>query len=223
MTENKKPIAGWYLPLKDKHFERYLLHSINQNGVGDYQKAQRLKSFEYLSHKNIAIDIGACVGFWTKDLCENFKNVICFEPAPVNAECLKLNLENYENYRLYKIGLSNTTGTQKLMVSEEGIGSNSLSDCNMNPKNFINIPTKKLDDFQFRNISYIKMDVQFHELEVLEGSVKTLKKNSPVLCIECARRNEDELNYVKKIISLLKKLNFKIVGGLGKELFFKKE
>jgi len=85
MTENNELIAGWYLPLKDKHFERYILHSINQNGVGDYQKAQRLKSFEYLSHKNIAIDIGACVGFWTKDLCENFKNVICFEPAPINA------------------------------------------------------------------------------------------------------------------------------------------
>ena len=187
------------------------------------KKSQSFKSVEYLMHKNIAIDIGVCFAVWTKNLFENFKYVICFEPAPVNAECLKLNLENYENYRLYKIGLSNTSGTKKWMVSEEGIGSNSLSDCNMNPKNFINIPTKKLDDFQFRNISYIKMDVQFHELEVLEGSVKTLKKNSPVLCIECARRNEDELNYVKKIISLLMKLNFKIVGGLGKELFFKKE
>ena len=223
MTENKKLIAGWYLPSKEKHFETYLLKNINKNGLGEYQKAQRVKSFEYLSHRNIAIDIGACVGFWTKDLCENFKNVICFEPAPSNAECLKLNLEQYDNYRLYKVGLSNTTGTKKLMISEEGIGSNSLSDSTMNPNNFINIPTKKLDDFKFRNVSYIKMDVQFHELEVLEGATKTLKYNSPVLCIECARRNAVELNYVKKIVSLLNKLNFKIIGGLGKELFFKKE
>jgi len=36
----------------------------------------------------------------------------------------------------------------------------------MKPNNFINIPTKKLDDFKFRNVSYIKTDVQFHELEV---------------------------------------------------------
>lgn len=223
MTENKKLIAGWYLPSKEKHFESYLVNSINKNGVGEYQKAQRIKSFQYLSHKNIAIDIGACVGFWTKDLCNTFKHVICFEPAPINAECLKLNLEHYKNYRLYKIGLSNTTGIKKLMISEEGIGSNSLSDEKMNQKNFINIPTKKLDDFKFTNVSYIKMDVQFHELEVLEGATETLKYNSPVLCIECCRRNEDELNYVKKIISLLNKLNFKIVGGLGKELFFKKE
>ncbi len=222
MIENKKLVAGWYLPLKEKHFESYLLKSINQNGVGEYQREQRSKSFSYLSHNNVAIDIGACVGFWTKDLCKNFKNVICFEPAPENAECLKLNLENYSNYRLYKVGLSNTTGNKKFMLSEEGIGSNSFSEYKMNPDNFINIPTKKLDDFKFRNVSYIKMDVQFHELEVLEGAEKTLKNNSPVLCIECARRNKDELNYVKKIVSLLNDLNFKIVGGLGKELFFKK-
>ena len=222
MIENKKLVAGWYLPSKEKHFESYLLRSINQKGVGEYQKEQRSKSFSYLSQNNVAIDIGACVGFWTKDLCENFKNVICFEPAPENAECLKLNLKNYSNYRLYKVGLSNTTGNKKFMISEEGIGSNSFSEYKMNPDNFLNIPTKKLDDFKFRNVSYIKMDVQFHELEVLEGAEKTLKNNSPVLCIECARRNEDELNYVKKIVFLLNELNFKIVGGLGKELFFKK-
>ena len=65
------------------------------------------------------------------------------------------------------------------------------------------------------------MDVQFHELEVLEGAIKTLKNNSPILCIECARRNNDELTYVKKIVNLLQKFDFKIVGGLGKELFLK--
>ena len=106
------------------------------------------------------------------------------------------------------------------MISEEAIGSNSLSDYKMNPNNFINIPTKKLDDFKFRNVSYIKMDVQFHELEVLEGAKKTLKNNSPVLCIECARRNEDELNYVKKIVSLLDKLNFKNYWWVRKRVIF---
>ena len=65
------------------------------------------------------------------------------------------------------------------------------------------------------------MDVQFHELEVLEGATKTLKNNSPILCIECARRNNHELVYVKKIVNLLQKFDFRIVGGLGKELFLK--
>ena len=220
--DNKKLIAGWYLPIKEKHFEKFLMDSKETNKVGEYQKEQRLESFKYLEHFNTAIDIGACVGFWTKDLCKKFSNVICFEPSPINAECLESNLKNYTNYKLYKIALSNVTGTKKLLISEEGIGSNSLNDPNMDTNKFINVPAKTIDSYNFRNLSYIKMDVQFHELEVLEGATKTLKLNSPVLCIECARRNEDELNYVKKIVSLLNKLNFKIVGGLRKELFFKK-
>jgi len=47
-----------------------------------------------------------------------------------------------------------------------------------------------LDDLNLQDIDYIKIDVQFHELEVIEGSIDTLKNNNPVLCIEAARRNE---------------------------------
>ena len=222
MEQNIKKIAGWFLPINEKHFESFLLTSAGPNKDGEYQKEQRLKSFTFLEHYNTAIDIGACVGFWTKDLCKKFSNVICFEPSPINAECLELNLKNYTNYKLYKVALSNVTGTKKLLISEEGVGSNSLSDPSMDSNKFINVPAKKIDEYNFRNLSYIKMDVQFHELEVLEGATKTLINNSPILCIECARRNKDELTYVKKIVHLVQKFDFKIVGGLGKELFFKK-
>ena len=53
-----------------------------------------------------------------RDLCEKFTNVICFEPSPQNAECLELNLKNYNNYKLYKVALSNTSGTKKLLISD---------------------------------------------------------------------------------------------------------
>ena len=35
------------------------------------------------------------------------------------------------------------------------------------------------------------------------------------------QKNEEELSYVKKIVKILDSLNYKIVGGLGKELYFK--
>ena len=222
MSNKIKKVEGWYLPSKEKHFVSYLLQNQNNENKGEYQKEQRAKSFSYVENYHLAIDIGACVGFWSKDLCKNFERVICFEPYRDSAECLQKNLKSFNNYKLYQIGLSNVNGTQKLMYSENGIGSNSISDKNMRENIFVPIPTKKLDDFNFRRISYIKMDVQFHELKVLEGAKKTLKTNSPVLCIECARRNDKELNYVNAIINFLKSLDYNIVGGLGKELFFKK-
>ena len=79
-----------------------------------------------------------------------------------------------------------------------------------------------LDELNLENVDYIKIDVQFHELEVIEGSVDTLNRNNPVLCIEAARRNEKELLYVKKFVQILENLKYRIVGGFGKELFFKK-
>ena len=84
------------------------------------------------------------------------------------------------------------------------------------------VEKKRLDDYNFMNVDYIKIDVQFYELNVLKGAYRTLKNNNPLLCIECARRNKEELEFVKKINEFLKKINYKIVGGVGKELFFKK-
>ena len=69
---------------------------------------------------------------------------------------------------------------------------------------------------------FLTIDVEGNELNVLQGAYKTLKNNNPLLCIECARRNKEELKFVKKINDFLKSIDYKIVGGIGKELFFKK-
>jgi len=46
----------------------------------EYQKIQRDNSITYVEKFNIAIDIGAYVAFWSKDLCKLFNKTICFEP-----------------------------------------------------------------------------------------------------------------------------------------------
>jgi len=217
-----KLVEGWYLPDGEKHFSYYLKEAKKSKFPREYQKLQRDKSIEFVDRFETAIDIGACVGFWTKDLCKLFKKTICFEPYKKSSDCLKENLKEFNNYELHNIALSNQNGKGDLLVSEEGIGSNSLNGFALNKAMPIRIEKKRLDDYQFTNVDYIKIDVQFYELFVLQGAYKTLKENNPLLCIECARRNKEELKYVKKINEFLIKLNYKIVGGIGKELFFKK-
>jgi hypothetical protein len=78
-----KFIKNWYLPDEDVAFEKFL--DQNQN----YQFIHRLKSLQFVDSFSVAIDIGACVGFWTKDLCKIFKEVICFEPYNFSADCLE--------------------------------------------------------------------------------------------------------------------------------------
>jgi len=211
-----KLIKNWYLPDDDIHFEKYLENS-------NYQPLQRLKSLKLVDSFEASIDIGACVGFWAKDLCKIFNQVICFEPYNPSADCLEKNLNYYENYKLHRTALSsNEHGTKRFFFNKESIGGNSFEEESGSFKNFIDIPKKTLDSFNLKNVNYIKMDVQFHELEVLKGATKTLTNNDPVLCIECAQRNEKEINYTNEIIQYLKELKYSIAGKYNKEVFFKK-
>lgn len=212
-----KIYKDWYFPDTEEHFIQYLK---NQN-TNDYQKAQREASFNFLENKRIAIDIGANVGLWARDFCKIFKEVKLFEPYKPNTECLKKNLEPFKNFEIFEYALSNKNGVGELHINEKGLGANTLrSITDITKKEEIQI--MKLDNYDFQDVDYIKIDVQFHELEVIEGSIVTLKNNNPVLCIEAARRNEEELTYVKKFVKILENLNFKVVGQSGKELFFKK-
>ena len=217
-----KFIEGWYLPDGEKHFSNYLMEVKNSKFPREYQKQQRENSIKFVDSFNTAIDIGACVGFWTRDLCRVFKRIICFEPYKNSSDCLIENLKEFNNYELYNVALSDQIGKGDLLISKDGIGSNSLNDFALKNDYTIRVEKKRLDDYGFRNVDYIKIDVQFYELFVLKGAYQTLKDNNPLLCIECARRNKEELAYVKKINQFLTKLNYKIVGGVGKELFFKK-
>jgi len=211
-----KFINNWYLPEEDTHFEKYL--SQNKN----YQFVQRLNSLKFVNSFKLAIDIGACVGFWAKDLCKIFSKVICFEPYKPSADCLEKNLNYFKNYNLYRIALSKNSGTSRLFFNKESVGGNTLGQDGTNFKNFIDIPIKTLDNYNFKNVNYIKMDIQFHELDALIGGTKTLIDNDPVLCIECAQRNQKEINYTDEIIKFLKDLKYSIVGHHIKEIFFKK-
>lgn len=42
-----------------------------------------------------------------KIFCEIFHEVILFEPYKLNIECLKKNLENYQNFQIFDCALSN--------------------------------------------------------------------------------------------------------------------
>ena len=209
---------GWYLPQNEKSFINYFDFS----NTNEYQAEQRKASLKLLSNKRVAIDIGANIGLWSRDMCNIFREVKLFEPLKLNIECLKKNLENYQNFEIFEYGLSNKNYFSNLYYDSTKSGSGTI-----NPNRVFNKSTKvelkTLDDFEFENVDYIKIDVQFHELEVIEGSINTLKNNSPVLCIEASIRNEEERIYVSKWKKILKSLNYKVIGGLGKELFLKKK
>lgn len=225
-----KNVKDWYLPDWDTHFEKMLqLH----NGKFEYQQKQRNYAFSQVTNFNTnAIDAGSNIGFWSKQMCQKFKHVYAFEPHPDNIECYKENLKDFNNYTLYDVAISNVTNTQmNLYVSPDECGNASLNDLGVkegttnkklsdNQITSIKVNVKKIDDYNFNDIGFIKVDCQNHEKEVVEGAIKTIDKFSPVLCLELPVRNPKELEYYHYMIQYLKKYNYNLKGSLQKEVLF---
>ena len=209
---------GWYMPTYEQHFEK----EIRKSG-GEYQWWVREESFKYVTKWRTAIDVGACIGLWTRDMVEKFDYVHAFEPFGDSGDCLILNLHNKENYQLHRNGLGDKEGIGRLYTSPNNIGTHFLTKLEPFESNmYEDIQLKTLDSYNFKDVDYIKIDVQTYELKVLEGAVETLKSNSPLLCVECARRTHEEKNYVSNIVKFLDNLGYKQVGEYKKEIFFKK-
>jgi FkbM family methyltransferase len=114
--------------------------------------------------------------------------VYSFEPFPQNISLLKINMQNYKDKsKIFENALSDKEGTMPLYNSQAGnFGGFSLhsysngSSFIVNPS--INVIT--LDSLNLDNISMIKIDVENHENEVLEGAKQTILRNKPIIFIE---------------------------------------
>ena len=67
------------------------------------------------------------------------------------------------------------------------------------------INSKRIDDINFKNkISFIKIDVEGHEIEVINGAKLTIKKNKPILLVEIEEQHskkkvDESINYINKL------------------------
>jgi len=72
------------------------------------------------------------------------------------------------------------------------------------PAQLQNVKKKKLDEFKINNkIGFIKIDVEGHEIEVINGAKKTILENMPVLLVEIEERHtqssvKNSIDYIEK-------------------------
>jgi len=136
------------------------------------------------------IDIGANIGNHTLFFLQYFDcdKVYSFEPLNKNINIFKENTKNYiENNKciLYEFALSDKKDSKILYNSEKNnYGGVSL---HKEDKSFIiedSIEVNTLDSYNIENVTFIKIDVENHENEVLIGAKNTILKYKPVICLE---------------------------------------
>ena len=170
-----KQVKGWWLPDTDTDFDRWILD-------GEYQKIQRDAILEFVNRDGNAIDIGAHVGFWLKDMCNHFDYVYAFEPIEEVRHCLSRNVTAM-NYKTYSFGLGAKNDVINVNYNPTETGNTHASkDGNQT------ITIRKLDDMNLPKIDYIKVDTEGFEIEVLKGGENMIKEYKPFVHVEVKER-----------------------------------
>lgn len=196
-------------------FDSYRLEELN------VQRRMLISRKENFKDGVVALDIGANLGVNTVDwarLMVGWGSVLAFEPQEriYYALCSNLTINNIFNARGIWAAVGNQPGTIKVPNLDYSIpssfGSLSLKESDENEyigqlvdyENFTPVNTVIIDNNEFPRIDLIKIDVEGMEMEVLEGSIKSLKKHKPQLFIETIKSDKN------MIIQFLEKLNYKI-------------
>ena len=152
---------------------------------GYYWEEWMYKYFEqnYIKNTNI-IDLGGNIGTTTLLMSEVLShNCKIFTFEPIYSDILLKNiLDNNltDNVEIYPFGVGNEIN----LDDDLNFGAVSLTYNLENKDDSYNIKIVPLDYFNFENISLIKIDVEHMEIEVLEGSLNTIKRCKPTIIIE---------------------------------------
>ena len=199
--------------------EKYLLKKrLNRAIKKNYEKElEIIKKFSDKSKD--ALDIGVYRGVYSFQLAKYFNFVHSFEPNPLLFPYLNKNLKKIlNNIQLYNYALSDSNGDTKLKlpIRSESIFKNNIEElyqlgaASIHPNNKFNdfkeviVRKKKLDDLKLVNkIGFIKIDVEGHEIEVINGAKETIKNNMPILLVEIEERHTqssviESINYINK-------------------------
>jgi FkbM family methyltransferase len=143
-----------------------------------YQAQHIQQSVQFCALRRTALDIGGHVGFWSYYLATAFAKVHAFEPNELFAQCFERNVRA-KGVTLHRVALGDTERKIALEVDPENTGAT-----HVRPGGEGEIPMRRLDDFAFDEVDFIKVDVEGFELQVLEGARETLARCRPIVIVE---------------------------------------
>ena len=169
---------------------------------------------------DIGSNKGQYLGLVTQLLANTPYTLHCFEPSVWTFDKLKENALKKENVRLNNMALGKSVGEAVLYYNKQGSGLASFSKRRLEHFNIqfdqsetvrVGTVDQYCSDQQIDRIHLMKMDVEGHELEVLEGSSTMLERGAiDIIVFEFGGCNIDTRCFFQDFYYLFSALNMKM-------------
>ncbi|MDB9711390.1 FkbM family methyltransferase [Candidatus Pelagibacter ubique] len=165
------------------------------------------------------MDIGGNIGTYSLFFKENYNaKVFVFEPDDDNLSLLlRSKIKNkLKDFNIISLAISNEDKIESFLIDHISGATGSISSVKnagqIRQELYLkkDIITLKLDNFYniIENISWIKIDTEGNEVNVIKGMIKIIKLNKPNLIIECEDTNIDQIKELLKEVKYnIKKMN----------------
>jgi|SRR5210317_540354 FkbM family methyltransferase len=183
-----------------------------------YSKDDISSALKFVKNFRTAIDIGAHVGIVSYSLSKEFQEVHSFEINDAVYECLKINRDNLfpSNVTIYNNGIGDKESNVDLNISDK------LFSTHVKPNSTGKYKIIPLDQYNFENVDFIKIDAEGFESLIAQGALETIKNNKPVILFERKQHAERYGFSRDSIVEILKPYGYEMLNHKKHGFTFKK-
>lgn len=129
-----------------------------------------------------AMDIGAAVGMYTTFWAQKAARVHSYEAVPAVYKQLEKVKERFDNVSTYRLAVGEEVGFTTFYVDDKRLSNSGFTDLVGGQP--IEVPVTTIDAQDLSDVGFIKVDVEGHELAVLNGGRETIERDRPVCMVE---------------------------------------
>lgn len=171
-----------------------------------------------LKDGDVFVDIGANTGLLSKKLYDSIKldKIYLFEPIIELANSITDKFKNCNNVEILTYGVSNSESVKEIYVSKKNYAYNKIyvDGMHIDPHTKEMINCIRFSDWVGdRKIDFIKIDVEGHDIEVIEGMYDWLNiiDNKPYILFEGGWYLTREIELINNMVKLYG-YNYKKIG-----------
>ncbi|HEY8602986.1 FkbM family methyltransferase [Tsuneonella suprasediminis] len=159
---------------------------------GEYSFGEYALFSQIVTPEMVVVEIGANIGSLTVGLAQlaNQGRVYAFEPQRIVFQtlCANITLNNLSNVFAYQYAVGAESGTIKVPDLDPYI-ENNFGGIELGPEVHGNsVPLTTIDQMNFQQLDFLKMDIEGMECEALKGATETIRRFRPIIYVEADRQ-----------------------------------